>query len=364
MTDAGTAIAADFPTPAGDRRRLGLVVIAGLAGLLLVALLLSVASGPTGFMPGRAVAIVGAALSGHAHEDSRDALVILDIRLPRAAFALMVGAALATAGCVMQSLFRNPLADPGLVGISSGAGLAAVVTIVLGGPVVAALPAFARAFALPAAAFLGALAATALLYAIATREGRTSIATMLLAGIAIGALAAALIGILVFMSDDRQLRDLTFWTLGSLGGASWRKVGVLLPFVGLALIAFLRIAGDLDAMLLGEAEAAHLGVETEALKRTAIVATAAAVGAGVAMTGVIGFLGLVVPHLLRLVIGPMHRALLPASALAGAALLTLADLVCRVVVQPAELPIGILTALFGAPFFLWLLMRRRGILDL
>jgi iron complex transport system permease protein len=264
----------------------------------------------------------------------------------------------------MQSLFRNPLADPGLVGISSGAALAAVTMIVLGGPLVAALPAVARLYALPTAAFAGALLATALLYSIATREGRTSIATMLLAGIAIAALAAAVIGVMIFISDDRQLRDLTFWSLGSLGGATWETAGVLLPFIGIALLAFARIAGDLDAMLLGETEAAHLGVEIETLKRTAIVAVSAAVGAAVAVTGVIGFLGMVVPHLLRLAIGPTHRALLPASALAGAALLTVADTACRVVVSPAELPIGILTALFGAPFFLWLLLRRRSVVDL
>jgi iron complex transport system permease protein len=217
---------------------------------------------------------------------------------------------------------------------------------------------------MPAAAFAGALATTALLYAIATRQGRTSIATMLLAGIAIAALTTAAIGVMVFMSDDRQLRDITFWSLGSLGGATWEKVGILLPFVGFALVAFARMARDLDALLLGDAEAAHLGVNVEALKRLSIVAVAGAVGAAVAFTGVIGFLGLVVPHLLRLVIGPTHRGLLPATALLGAALLTLADTACRVVVAPAELPIGILTALFGAPFFLWLLLRRRGIVDL
>ncbi len=350
--------------PAGDRQRVALIVIAGLSALLVVVLCMSVASGPTGFMPGRALSLIGSAFIGGIDAGDRDTLVILEIRLPRTAFSLLIGAALAASGCVMQSLFRNPLADPGLVGISSGAALAAVLTIVLGDPLLAALPAFFRLYALPFSAFLGALAATVILYAISTREGRTSIATMLLAGVAIAALAMAGIGLMVFVSDDRQLRELTFWTLGSLGGASWEKALVLVPFIGLPLLAFARFAGDFDAMLLGEAEAAHLGIEVERLKRLAIIAVAAAVGAAVAMSGVIGFLGLVVPHLLRLSIGPTHRALLPASALAGAILLTVADTACRVVVSPAELPIGILTALFGAPFFLWLLLRRRSIVDL
>jgi len=360
----GRLAAGELARPAGDRSRLAGFVIASLGALLVAVLFLSIASGPTGFMPGRALSIVGEALVGRADVADRDVLVILEIRIPRAAFSLMIGAALATAGCVMQSLFRNPLADPGLVGISSGAALAAVVMIVLGGPLVASLPHVARLYALPSAAFLGALAATAILYAIATREGRTSIATMLLAGIAISALAAAVVGFLVFMSDDRQLRDITFWSLGTLGGATWEKVLVLSPFIGLALLAFARFAADLDAMLLGEAEAARLGVPVERLKRMAIVTVAAAAGTSVALTGVIGFVGLVVPHLLRLMIGPTHRALLPASALAGAALLTAADIVCRIVVAPAELPIGILTALFGSPFFLWLLLRRRSVLDI
>lgn len=366
MTDAGAdpILAADVTGPAGDRRRLAGGVILCLVALLAGTLILSVASGATGLIPVRALSVLGAALSGADVAGDRDALVVLQIRLPRAAFSLLIGAALATAGCIMQSLFRNPLADPGLVGISSGAALGAVSTIVLCAPLVATLPPLLRIYALPAAAFIGALAATALLYAIATREGRTSVATMLLAGIAIAALAAAMIGIMIFMSDDRQLRDVTFWSLGSLGGASWQSVGVIVLPIGLALVAFMRIAGDLDAMLLGEAEAAHLGIDVETVKQIAIVAVSAAVGASVALTGVIGFLGMIVPHLLRLAIGPTHRALLPASALAGAALLTVADTACRVVVAPAELPIGILTALFGAPFFLWLLLRRRGVVDL
>jgi iron complex transport system permease protein len=355
---------AGAPRAAGDRSHLGSGAVLALSIGLLAAVWFSVVSGPTGFMPQRALAILFAALTGVTEASAaRETLVVLEIRAPRAVLAVLVGAALATAGCVMQSLFRNPLADPGLVGTSSGAALAAVAVIVLGDPLLALLPGWAGAYMLPAAAFAGALSTTAILYAIATREGRTSIATMLLAGIAVAALAMAALGLFVFISDDSQLRELTFWTLGSLGGASWAKVAAVLPFMGFALLAFRFLSRCLDAMLLGETEAQHLGVSVQASKRLAIAAVAAAVGASVAVSGTIGFVGIVVPHLLRLVIGPTHRALLPASALAGGTLLIVADTVCRTVVAPAELPIGILTALFGAPMFLWLLLRRRGLVD-
>jgi iron complex transport system permease protein len=344
--------------PAGDRTRIGLAALAALAALLAAALVLSVAAGPTGFMPGRALSTLIGETTG------RDAIVILEIRLPRALMGMLIGAALAASGCVMQGLFRNPLADPGVVGASSGAALAAVAIIVIGGPLVAALPDWARPFALPSAAFAGALAVTTLLYGVATRDGGTSVALMLLAGIALAGLASAGMGLLIFMSDDAQLRQLTFWTLGSLGGATWEKLFVVLPIVGAALIAFQAIAGDLDAMLLGEAEAGHLGVSTEWTKRIAVLGVAGAVGASVAMSGIIGFVGIVAPHLLRLVVGPRHRVLLPACALLGAALMLAADLASRIVVAPAELPIGILTALIGSPFFLWLLVRRRALVGL
>jgi iron complex transport system permease protein len=346
----------------GDRSRIGVVVLAALACLLALAFVFSVAAGPTGFMPWRALSLV-TGMSG-SEISPRDAVVILDIRLPRAVMGAMIGAALASSGCVMQGLFRNPLADPGIVGASSGAALAAVTMIVLGGPFVAALPVEIRIYAMPVAAFAGALAVTALLYGVATRESATSVAMMLLAGIALGGLASAALGFLIFQSDESQLRELTFWTLGSIAGSTWDKLVVLLPFVAVALIAFQGIAGDLDAMLLGESEASHLGVSTEWTKRVAILGVAGAVGASVAMSGVIGFVGIVVPHLLRLATGPSHRFLLPASALLGAILLLAADLVSRTVVAPAELPIGILTALIGSPFFLWLLIRRRALVGL
>jgi iron complex transport system permease protein len=261
----------------------------------------------------------------------------------------------------MQGLFRNPLADPGLVGVSSGAALGAVATIVLGSALLGPLAARLGAYALPFAAFVGAFISTLALYAIATRGGRTHIATMLLAGIALGAFSGAATGLLVFTSTDQQLRDITFWSLGGLGGASWGKLAVAGPLMALVLLALPFLGRGLNVIVLGEAEAFHLGVHVQRLKFAAIFLVALATGAAVATSGVIGFVGIVVPHLLRLVMGADHRPLLPASALGGAILLLLADMVARTIAAPAELPIGILTAAIGAPFFLWMLLRRRGL---
>lgn len=343
----------------------GPVVFAGLGLLLAGALMLSLGLGAVAIPPGRIVAVLlhgggeGLPQAGFA----RDALVILNIRLPRTLLGLLVGAGLAVSGALMQGLFRNPLADPALVGVSAGAGLAAASVIVLGDRLRAALGlAGSMPYAvLPVAAFLGGLAATLGLYAVASRGGRTSVATLLLAGIALAALAGALTGLLVYASDDRQLRDLTFWSLGSLGGATWTKVAASAPAILPILLLVPLLGRGLNALVLGEAEAFHLGIAVERLKRCVILLVAVAVGAGVAAAGVIGFVGLVVPHALRLVIGPEHRRLLPACALLGGSLLVLADVAARLVVAPAELPIGIVTALVGAPVFLWLLLGRSGV---
>lgn len=341
----------------------GALILAALAALVLAVALLSIGMGAIRIPPGRVLA----ALSGGGDDPAlaRDAMVVLNIRLPRTLLGLMVGAGLAVSGALMQGLFRNPLADPALVGVSAGAGLAAACVIVLGDRLIAhvGLPGPLPYAVLPAGAFLGGLAATLTLYALATRSGRTSVATMLLAGIALGALGGAMTGLLVYASDDRQLRDLTFWSLGSLGGATWTKVWASAPLILPVLAAVPFLGRGLNALVLGEAEAFHLGVPVERLKRVCIVLVAVAVGAGVAAAGVIGFVGLVVPHALRLVVGPEHRLLLPASALLGGALLVLADIAARLVAAPAELPIGIVTALVGAPVFLWLLLGRARLAD-
>lgn len=350
---------------AGDRSVRARAVIFLLVGVLAVTALLSLASGASDASP---VGVVGDWLFGpSAGADAlsaRDRIIINDIRLPRVLMGALIGAALAVSGAVMQGLFRNPLADPGLIGISAGASLGAVGVIVLGATVLAPFTTMFGAMALPFAAFVGGLITTLILYRIATRQGQTSVATMLLAGIALAALAMALTGVLIYMADDRQLRDLTFWQLGSLAGATWQKIGVVGPIIAVALAATPFLARGLNALALGEATAHHLGVPVQRLKYTAIVAVAAAVGASVAVSGGIGFVGIVVPHLLRLLIGPDNRYLLPASALLGAVLLLLADAVARTIVVPAELPIGIVTACVGGPFFLWILLRKRGVLDL
>ena len=340
------------------------VVLGALAAALVLVALASIGTGAVPLSLARVAAVLAAGREAGLADaaGARDAVIVFDIRLPRTLVGLLVGGALATSGALLQGLFRNPLADPALIGVSAGSGLAAALVIVLGhafvtgpGPIPFAV--------LPAAAFLGALAATSLLYAIATRRGRTSIATMLLAGIAIAALAGAGIGFLAFLSDDRQLRDITFWTLGSIGGATWSKFAIVGPVIGTALCAAPFLARALNALVLGEAEAFHLGIAVERAKRLVILLSAVAVGTAVAVAGPISFVGLVVPHILRLLIGPDHRLLLPASALGGGILLVGADMVARSVVAPAELPIGIVTAFVGAPYFLWLLLRRATVLD-
>lgn len=329
---------------------------AALVALLLVAGVLSVATGAAGVS---LLQVLGDALSGNGIS-ARDKVVLLDIRLPRLVMGVMVGAGLAVAGAVMQGLFRNPLADPGIIGVGAGAGLGAVAAIVLGGMLPGALTVLLGQHLVPVAAFLGAWAATLLLYRVASRGGRTSVATLLLAGIALAAMAGALTGVLTYLADDRQLRDLTFWGMGSLAGASWPKLATGAALIVPALALAPQLARGLNALALGEAAAAHMGTDVERLKRHAVLVVAALAGASVALAGGIGFVGIVVPHLLRLAAGPDHRALLPNAALMGATLLVLADLIARLVVAPAELPIGIVTAVIGAPVFLWILLRRRG----
>lgn len=349
----------------GDRSARAKATIGVLALTLVVVSLFSLTSGASDASAWDVV--FGWMVAGEAADaalSARDRIIVYDIRLPRVVLGILIGAALAVSGAVMQGLFRNPLADPGLVGVSSGAGLGAITVIVLGSTVLGPVVALFGIYALPLAAFAGGLATTLILYRVATRRGQTSIATMLLAGIALGAMAGAFSGVLVYLADDRQLRDLTFWGLGSLAGATWTKITAAGPIILLALIAAPFMARSLNAMALGEATAHHLGIPVQRFKNVAIVAVAAATGASVAVSGGIGFVGIVVPHLLRLLIGPDHRYLLPASALLGASLLLLADAVSRTIVAPAELPIGIVTAAVGAPFFLWILLRKRGILDL
>ncbi len=347
----------------------GQAAIFGLGGLLLVAMAFSLQTGAISisvwdFLKQLLVQGTGARDLTENPANMRDWIVLMEIRLPRIFLGALVGGALAVSGAVMQGLFRNPLADPGIVGVSAGAALGAVSMIVLGSTILAPLVIFLGIFALPLAAFAGGLASTWILYRIGTRSGVTSIATLLLAGIALGALAGAITGLLVYVADDQQLRDLTFWGLGSLAGANWSKVLAAGPIIALTLLFTPLFANGLNGLMLGEAAAGHLGIRVQRLKNICIVLVAASTGASVAVSGGIGFVGIVVPHLLRLAIGPDHRYLLPASALLGASLLIVTDSISRTIVAPAELPIGILTAFLGAPFFLWLLLRKRGLIGL
>jgi iron complex transport system permease protein len=329
------------------------VILTLLSVLAVVAIIASLGVGASAISPGTVLRT----LLHAADASPRDTAIVLHLRLPRTLLGFGLGAALAVSGALMQGLFRNPLADPGLIGVSAGGAMAAVAVIVLGVPTL--LAGTVGPFALPLAAFAGSLCTTLAIQRIASDDGRTNVSTLLLAGIAINAIAGAVTGFLIFGSDDQQLRDITFWSMGSLGGATWTTVLGLAPFAVGAVFAAGRWAGVLDALLLGEREAGLLGFDVEPAKRRIVIATAAAVGAGVAAAGVIGFVGLVVPHLVRLMAGAGHRLLLPASALLGGTLMLCADMLARTVVMPAELPIGLVTALLGGPFFLWLLIRQR-----
>jgi len=321
-------------------------VLLALAALLAALALGAASSGAMDIPIARLPALL---LGPGTDEDALWREVLLQVRLPRVALAILVGAGLAISGAAMQALFRNPLAEPGLIGVSAGGALGAVGAIVLGA---ASLP------AVGSAAFAGSLAATLLAWRLGGRG--TGVAGVLLAGIAINALCGAVIGVFTWHANDAQLRSLTFWSLGSLAAANWTLVAALAPWAGLLSLLLLRDWRAMNALLLGEREAQHLGFALVALRRRLIVNVALLVGPLVAVTGTIGFVGLVVPHLVRLTLGADHRALLPASLLAGAIALLLSDWLARIVAIPSELPIGIVTSLVGGPFLLWLLARRQG----
>lgn len=285
--------------------------------------------------------------------------VLWVIRLPRVLMALLIGGTLSVCGAAMQGLFRNPLADPALIGISSSASTAAVLMIVLGSKFFDAYQSVLGQYGLNIATFLGALLATVLIYRFSQQQGRTNVGVMLLAGVAMNAISGAATSFITLSANDQQLRSVTFWMMGSLGGANWTNVAGILPFCMACIIGLPLFAKALNAFALGETDAAYLGIRTERLKTTVMLLCAVGVGASVAVSGIIGFVGLVVPHIMRMVIGPEHRRLLIASAMGGAALLVLADLLSRTVAPPIEIPIGIITAMAGGPFFLYLLFREK-----
>ncbi len=275
------------------------------------------------------------------------------VRFPRVALAVVVGACLAVAGAMLQGVFGNPLAEPAVVGVSSGAAVGACSVIVLGVSVFGNLT-------VAVAAFLGGLVSTLLVYALARAGGRTEVVTLVLTGIAVNAFAFGIIAFLTYVASPQAREQIVFWQLGSLNGATGSAVAAAAPLAiaGLAIAA--AVAGKLDLLALGEGPARHLGVNVERLRLVVVLAVALLVGAGVAFAGIVGFVGLVVPHVIRMVAGPAHRLLLAASALGGALVLVAADLLARTAVENTDLPLGMLTSLVGGPFFFWLLRRTRS----
>ncbi|WP_300682292.1 iron ABC transporter permease [Nocardioides sp.] len=276
-----------------------------------------------------------------------------NVRFPRIVLAVVVGAALSTAGALMQGVFGNPLAEPGVVGVSTGAAFAAAVVIVF-------QISFLGSWTVAIFAFVGGLVTTLLVYVLSRADGRTEVVTLVLTGIAVNAVASAGLALMLFLADTQAREEIIFWQLGSLNGTRWVYVGVVVPFVVAGLIGSLALARRLDVLALGDRAARHVGIDVERLRLIAIVLVAVLTAAAVSFAGIIGFVGLVVPHLIRMLVGPGHRVLVPASALGGALLLVCADLAARTAVDYAELPIGMLTALVGGPFFFWLLRRTRS----
>lgn len=345
--------AAEEASPVRRGRGRTWLLTVGLVVALVV--LVPVAAGlgaypiPTGDVLGSVLHKVGL---GGAELDRVPESVLWNVRFPRIVLALLVGASLGCAGALMQGMFSNPLAEPSIIGVSSGAAVGAVGAISLGLN-------FLGTMTIPAAAFVTGLGTVLLVYAMSRSGGRTEVVTLILTGIAVNAFAGALIGLFLFFADTAAVNQITFWQLGSLAQATWSKVLAVLPFAVVGLGVAPLYARRLDLLSLGERPARHLGVDVERLRIVLVLVIALLTAAAVGVSGIIGFVGLVIPHLLRMAAGPGHRFLVPGSALAGAVVLLAADLAARTVAAPAELPLGVLTALLGSPFFFWLLRRTR-----
>ncbi len=336
-----------------------LFYILTIAGLV-TASIFSVGLGAVSIPPKEVIAVLLKKISGNADTaHMQHEAIITIVRLPRVVLGLLAGAALGISGAAIQSIFRNPLGEPGLIGVSAGASLAAVAVIGLESIIFAGLSNLLGYYLLALAAFAGAGTTAFIIYHISKHEGRPNITTMLLAGIAINALAAALTGLITYLATEQQLRNITFWMLGSLGGATWQTVTALAPFVLLPIVLLPLYGKALNAFSLGETQADYLGINVDGVKKRVILLSTMAVGAAVSLTGIIGFVGLLVPHIVRLVIGVNNTHVLPASALLGALMLTTADLAARTIAAPIELPIGVITALIGAPVFLYILIRDK-----
>ncbi|MFI1916483.1 FecCD family ABC transporter permease [Nocardia sp. NPDC020380] len=341
----------------GGRRwsRTAVFFAAAIAGLIVLALI-SAAVGQVPTTPGEVAGAffhrIGLDWGPMPHHPA-GYVTLWEVRFPRVVLAILVGAALATAGALLQGVFANPLAEPGVIGVSAGAAVGAGAVIVVGG-------AFVAAWSVAAGAFVAGLGTTLLVYLLARSGGRTEVVTLVLTGVAINAFAGGLMSFLLFTASPAARDQIVFWQLGSLNGATWQSVYVVAPLTFLGVVAAIFMAPKLDLLALGESAARHLGVDVERLRRNVIVVVAVLATAGVAFTGIVLFVGLIVPHLVRMMVGPAHRVLIPLSAIVGAVVLLAADIGARALVHNADLPLGMLTSLVGGPFFFWLLRRTRA----
>lgn len=331
-----------------------------LSGLLIVSCLVSVSIGSVSI---EIKQIFSLTLNRMGFEGSQNFTTIQEnvfwiLRFPRVLFGILVGVALGVSGVSLQGIFRNPLVDSGLIGIASGASLLASCFIVLSS-YFSFLSIVNAQLTMAFVAFVGAAVTAFLVYRVSLYNGKINITMLILAGVALNAVSGSLTGLLTYFADDRQLRDITFWTLGSLSGATWLSLSILAFFVLIPAFILMRYRNALNAFALGEKSAYFIGVDTKKVKFVVLLCSTAMVGATVAFSGIIGFVGLVIPHILRLMIGPNHRALMPLSALAGALLICLADLVSRTLINPIEIPIGIITSIIGAPILLLIILKQK-----
>jgi len=332
-----------------------MATVAALLALLALVVVFSASQGPVDIAFPEVFAILVGDLGIDLGVDysARDELVVDQIRLPRIITAGLVGMALATAGAALQGLFRNPMADPGIIGVSSGGALAGVIVIVTGA-------AAAHVLVTPAAAFFGAITAALVVYAIGSIGGRFTLGILILAGVALGSFLSAMISFILLNTQDVDaLRQVLFWLSGGLDSRLWLHVKIVIGPVLVGVVVIYAFARALNLMLLGEEEAQALGIRVHRIRQILLVTASAITGVAVSVSGVIGFVGLVVPHMMRLIVGPDHRILLPVSALGGAIFLIVADTIARTIISPAELRVGVITAFVGAPFFVFLLVRNR-----
>lgn len=327
--------------------------------LLIVLAAVSLYMGVYTFEKESFTALLKGVISNDNNISDSDRFVMMDLRLPRISMAILIGSALAVSGTCLQGMFKNPLATPDLIGITSGASLFAAITIVLGSAIKPYLPEVVQFSLLSIMAFVGALLTMILVYRISTSNGKTNVIVMLLSGVAITALGFAITGFLIYISKEEQLRDLTFWNLGSLAGATWTKNAILLVIIAISYLFLINKGKALNAMMLGERDAQHLGIPVERIKKQIVLLTALMVGTSVAFAGTIGFVGLIVPYILRLIFKSNYHIILPMSAVLGSVLLLTADTISRTIAAPSEVPIGILTAFMGAPIFIVILIRNR-----